>query len=199
MSTARAWHLKAPLHFQHGKTIDPDTCDVRTFDRFLADWIDYACAHGILPNNYSTIKLLDSTGTLARMSRPGHPTRAPNYPEYAAMSQSSVWWGAVMVVECTTNVRDGGYYNTTSAQIVTPAKFLYKLEKSDTPPVLKMPFDNLCAFMRGLRGGSKTQGTDVLREAECDMDCDYAETVAIADDDDEIDEREFKRQRVHEE
>jgi hypothetical protein len=195
VASTRLWHLKAPLNFQHGQQIDPDTAELAKYDKFTAAWVEFACSHGILPHHYKDIQLLDSSGALARINVPGKGTRSPNYFEYSVMSQSSMMQGSVMLIQCAANARDGCYYNPTHVQVITPANYLYKLDNSETAPRLVMPFDDLFGLMRRVLGVDKDRTDLCIREAEADMNNDYGMEKPDEVNEDVVEESSPKRQK----
>jgi hypothetical protein len=173
VASVRLWELKAPLNFQHGQQVDPETAELAKHDKYTSAWVDFACGHGILPQHYKDVQIMDSTGALARITVPGKGTRAPNYFEYSAMSRSSMMQGSVLLLTCVSNAKDGCYYNPTHVQVITPANYLYRLVNAESPPELKMPYDDLFGLMRKVMGVDKNRADNCIREAETDMNNDY--------------------------
>jgi len=178
---ARTYELKRKIQWDLKRTIDPKTVELREVDKFVDAWRCYAIEEGALPPNSDSVKLLDTNGTPLRITTLEHVTRNPNFFEYAAMCICSRWQNAIMIVTAKPNAKDACYFNTVSAQMVTPPNFMRSLQDpSRAAPKLKLPFANLFEMMRDFVSDRSDRDANSNAEAMVDMDMDYGAPVTNA-------------------
>jgi len=170
----RVHELKSKYSFHKKIEIDPETTDVKEFDRFTSDYAWYCINNTTLPSSYASVKILDVDGSMIRMTEPSGNTRAPNYVEYAAMCLRSEWSSSVILVTADLNCNSGLYANCKSAQMVLPGKYLFKLKQSDkSAPKLKMPLVPLFDYMEALTEGRKDRDAEYIAESMIGLGCSY--------------------------